>query len=85
MEDHGMHFERDARGDWVVDPEQLASRLEIKPERLRHELRLGLITSRVEAGKDADEGCWRVTVRSRKAAWQGIFNDAGLLVSERRL
>ncbi|AWN39960.1 DUF6522 family protein [Methylobacterium durans] len=80
-----MHFERDTRGDWVVDPEQLASRLGINPGQLRHEMRLGLVTSRIEGGRDADQGCWRVTVRTRKAGWQGIFNDAGCLIRERRL
>jgi hypothetical protein len=80
-----MHFERDTHGDWVIDPEQLASRLGINPGHLRHEMRLGLVTSRIEAGKDADKGCWRVTVRTRKAAWQGVIDDAGCLISERRL
>lgn len=78
-----MHFERDTRGDWVIDPEQLASKLGINAAHLRHEMRLGLVTSRIEAGQGADEGYWRVTVRTRKAAWQGIIDDAGCLVSER--
>lgn len=80
-----MHFERDTHGDWVIDPEQLASRLGINPGHLRHEMRLGLVTSRIEAGEEADEGCWRVTIRTRKAVWQGVIDDAGWLVSERCL
>ena len=36
-----MYFERDTHGDWVVDPEQLASRPGINPGHLRHEMRLG--------------------------------------------
>ncbi|KQQ14390.1 hypothetical protein ASF56_24355 [Methylobacterium sp. Leaf122] len=111
-----MHFERDTRGDWVIDPEQLASKLginaahlrhemrlglvtsrieagqgtdegywrvTINAAHLRHEMRLGLVTSRIEAGQGTDEGYWRVTIRTRKAAWQGIIDDAGCLVSER--
>jgi hypothetical protein len=80
-----MHFERDTHGDWVIDPEQLASKLGINPGHLRHEMRLGLVTSRIGAGKEADEGCWRVTIRTRKATWQGVIDEAGCLVSERRL
>ncbi|MGH1575064.1 DUF6522 family protein [Methylobacterium sp. P31] len=80
-----MQFERDTHGDWVIDPEQLASGLGINPGHLRHEMRLGLVTSRIGAGKDADKGCWRVTVRTRKAAWQGVIDDAGCLISGRRL
>ncbi|ABY28545.1 DUF6522 family protein [Methylorubrum extorquens] len=78
-----MHFERDTRGDWVIDPEQLAFKLGINAAHLRHEMRLGLVTSRIEAGQGTDEGYWRVTIRTRKAAWQGIIDDAGCLVSER--
>ncbi|KQQ13785.1 hypothetical protein ASF59_20065 [Methylobacterium sp. Leaf121] len=78
-----MHFERDTSGDWVIDPEQLASKLGINAAHLRHEMRLGLVTSRIEAGQGTDEGYWRVTIRTRKAAWQGIIDDAGCLVSER--
>ncbi|SOR26844.1 conserved protein of unknown function [Methylorubrum extorquens] len=78
-----MHFERDTSGGWVIDPEQLASKLGINAAHLRHEMRLGLVTSRIEAGQGTDEGYWRVTIRTRKAAWQGIIDDAGCLVSER--
>ncbi|AWN44319.1 hypothetical protein DK389_02020 [Methylobacterium durans] len=80
-----MHFERDARGDWVVDPEHLAARPGINPGHLRHEMRLGLVTSRIEAGQGIDGGCWRVAVRTRKTAWQGIIGSDGNVLSERRI
>nr|WP_321182394.1 DUF6522 family protein [Methylobacterium sp. Leaf122] len=47
-------------------------------------MRLGLVTSRIEAGQGTDEGYWRVTVRTCEAVWQGIIDDAGCLISERR-
>jgi hypothetical protein len=80
-----MHLDRNGQGDWMIDPEQLASRLDINPGHLRHKMRLGLVTSRVEAGQDEDAGNWRVTVRVGQKAWQGIFDEAGGLTSERML
>ncbi|WP_336492133.1 DUF6522 family protein [Methylobacterium nigriterrae] len=80
-----MHLDRNGQGDWIIDPEQLASRLDIIPGHLRHKMRLGLVTSRVEAGQHEDAGNWRVTVRTGQKAWQGIFDAAGNLTSERML
>ena len=80
-----MHLDRNGQGSWFIDPEQLASRLDILPGHLRHKMRLGLVTSRVEAGQDEDAGNWRVTVRVDRKAWQGIFDEAGNLSSERMI
>ena len=80
-----MHLDRNGQGDWIIDPEQLASRLDINSGHLRHKIRLGLVTSRVEAGPDEDAGNWRVTVRFGRKAWQGIFDEAGGLTNERML
>jgi hypothetical protein len=80
-----MHLERNEQGDWILDPEQLAARLGLNSAHLRHKMKLGLVTSRIEAGHDEDEGNWRVTVRAGDGAWQGIFDDAGSLTSERML
>jgi Family of unknown function (DUF6522) len=80
-----MHLDRNGQGDWIIDPEQLAARLGLNPGHLRHKMRLGLVTSRVEAGQDEDAGNWRVTVRVGQKAWQGIFDEAGGLTSERML
>jgi len=85
MKGHAMHLDRDGQGDWIIDPEQLASRLDINPGHLRHKIRLGLVTSRIEAGKDEDAGSWRVTVRAGGKAWQGIFDETGSLTRESML
>ena len=78
-----MRFNLDERGDWVVHPADLASKLGMTPESLQHQMRLGLVTSRIERGSDEDEGRSRVTVRTGRASWEGIFDVAGSLISER--
>ena len=80
-----MRFDRNARGEWVVDPDELARKLGISSEQLKTERMLGLVHTRVVTGRGADKGRSQVTVRCREAAWQGIFDCAGCLINERRL
>jgi hypothetical protein len=77
-----MRFDRDVRGDWLVDPSDLACRLGITSNDLQRRMKLGLVTSRVERGTQEDEGRSRVTVRCGNAAWRGIFDKAGCVISE---
>lgn len=39
----------------------------------------------MEKGVDADVGRTRVTIRVAKSIWEGIFDDAGQLLSEKML
>jgi Family of unknown function (DUF6522) len=48
-----MCIEQDQRSDDVLDATALAEKLSISPEYLRRRMRLGLVTSRVEAGDAA--------------------------------
>ena len=48
-----MRIEQDQCGDDVLDATALAEKLSIPPEYLRCQMRLGLVTSRVEAGDAA--------------------------------
>ncbi|KQP82875.1 DUF6522 family protein [Methylobacterium sp. Leaf117] len=78
-----MRLERNARGDWMLDPTQLHSRLMINPSLMRQKMRLGQVTSRIEKGIEEHVGTWRVTLRVATSVWEGIFDDAGMLMSER--
>ena len=80
-----MHLERTAQGDWMIDPEHLASRLSMNSGQMRHKMQLGLVTSRIYRGIDEHAGTWRVTVRVALTEWEGIFDDAGELISESNL
>jgi hypothetical protein len=77
-----MRFDRDARGDWLVDPSDLACRLAITSKDLRRRMKLGLVTSRVERDSQEDDGRLRVTVRCGNVAWRGIFDETGCVISE---
>lgn len=78
-----MRLERNVHGDWMLDPEQLHSRLMINPGLMRQKMRLGLVTSRIEKGVDADIGKSRVTIMVAKSTWEGIFDEDGWLKSEK--
>ncbi|TXN08261.1 hypothetical protein FV222_01110 [Methylobacterium sp. WL103] len=80
-----MRLARNDRGDWMLDPEQLHSRLMINPGLMPQKMRLALVTSRIEEGVDADDGRSRVTIRVANATWEGIFDHDGGLMSEKML
>ena len=52
---------------------------------MRQKMRLGLVTSRIYKGEDVHAGTWRVTVRVALTEWEGIFDDAGNLMTEQML
>ncbi len=78
-----MRFDCNVRGEWLVDPDELAAKLNISPTCLMEEQRLGLVRTRVESGRESDAGYSRVTVQSRESIWQGVFDPKGALISER--
>lgn len=80
-----MRLTLDQFGDWIVDPIEIAIRLNMTELHLRFLMKLGLVTSRIEAGSGDDEGRSRVTIRTHQIAWQGVFDEAGDLLSERQL
>ncbi|GEP12753.1 DUF6522 family protein [Methylobacterium gnaphalii] len=77
-----MHLALDTGGAWLVDPDELAGRLGIATSHLLSQMRRGLLTSRIEPGRDEDEGRYRVTVQAENAGWEGIFDGSGALLSE---
>ncbi|MER2264124.1 DUF6522 family protein [Methylobacterium oxalidis] len=79
-----MRFDRDVRGEWIVDPNELAAKLGITLRLLQDERNLGLVHTRVDAGHGGNEGRSRVTVRCRVATWRGVFDEQGRLINERR-
>lgn len=77
-----MHLERNTRGDWFLDPEQLASQFGAGPGQFRHDIRLGLVSSRIEIDRDEDQSNIRVTVRFQKRTWRGVFDEHGSLIRD---
>lgn len=69
-------------GDLYVEPEFLAGRLCLTQQELRRRMRIGLVTSLVEAGAGDDEGRRRVTVRCGRIAWRAIVDHDNVVTSE---
>jgi hypothetical protein len=66
----------------VLDATALAKKLSISPEDLRRRMRLGQVTSLVEAGEGEDAGLRRLTVRCSAAVWRAVVDADGRMVDE---
>ena len=77
-----MRIERDQRGDYVLEPTALAEKLSIPPEDLRRRMRLGLVTSLVEAGEGEHAGLRRLTVRCGDEVWRAVIDATGRIIEE---
>jgi hypothetical protein len=77
-----MRIEQDPSGDYVLDATALAEKLLIPPEDLRRRMRLGLVTSLVEAGEGEHAGLHRLTVRCGAAVWRAVLDADGQIVGE---
>ena len=77
-----MKLERDPKGDFFIDPSMLADRLAMDAGDLRRRMRLGLVTSIVEAGDGDDLGNQRLTLRSGNTVWRIIVDAELNIVSE---
>lgn len=80
-----MKLERDANGDFFVDPAMLAQRLCLTANELQRMMRLGLVTSTVESGTGSDEGQQRLTVRCGNFVWRAVIDAEQHIVSEEAL
>ena len=80
-----MRIERDQRGDYVLDASALAEKLSIPPEHLRRRMRLGLVTSLVEAGEGEHAGLRRLTVRCGDEVWRAVLDADDQIIEEERV
>ncbi|WP_245252987.1 DUF6522 family protein [Methylobacterium sp. PvR107] len=70
------------KGDWLVDPRDLSSRLGVNPTELKRLNRTGRLDSRIASGHGEDEDRTLITIRLAERGWRGIFDRAGTLVRE---
>lgn len=80
-----MKLERDADGNFFIDPAMLAQKLCLTANELQRMMRLGLVTSTVEAGVGSDEGQQRLTVRRGNFIWRAVIDAEHHIVSEEAL
>ncbi|MGH1570250.1 DUF6522 family protein [Methylobacterium sp. P31] len=77
-----MKLEIGHRGDWVVDPRELAPRLGVSATDLKRTERAGRVDARIASGSGEGAGLTRVTVRLYDRGWRGVFDQSGALVTE---
>ena len=80
-----MRIERGERGADVLDAAALAEKLSIPPEDMRRCIRLGLVTSLVEAGEGEHTGLRRLTVRCGAAVWRAVVDADDPIIGEERV
>src|SRR5215210_7203355 len=80
--DRCMRIERDQRGNYLLDAVALAEKLSIPSEDLRRRMRLGLVTSLVEAGEGEDAGLRLLTVCCGAEVWRAVVDADGRIVEE---
>lgn len=77
-----MKLERDAGGDYVLDPAVLTQKLSVPEDELRQLMRLGQVTSVVEDGRGEDAGRQRLSVRCGDMVWRVVVDAQLNVVSE---
>jgi hypothetical protein len=77
-----MRIERDQRGDYVLEATALAETFSIPADDLRCRMRLGWVTSLVEAGEGEDAGLHRLTVRCGAEVWRAVIDVDDRIVEE---
>lgn len=77
-----MRLDLGAKGDWIVDPSELATRFQVSAAFLERLKRQGLLQAFIKPGEatGSDETC--VTVNVMNQVWRGYFDKTGTLVRE---
>jgi hypothetical protein len=77
-----MKLERDAQGDFFIEPRLLALRFSLRPDDLRRRMRLGQVISRVEDGQGSDSGHRRVWLRCDNMVWRAVLDADHRVIAE---
>ncbi|GJE12575.1 DUF6522 family protein [Methylobacterium longum] len=70
------------KGDWIVDPRELAARLDVRVRDLKRMEKRGQVDAKLATGDGDDTGLSRVTIRLPDRGWCGTFDQGGALLSE---
>ena len=77
-----MNIARDGRGDFVLDPTQLAARFALTPDDFRSRMQRGLVLSTVETGLGDDEGTTRLSLRLGNRLWRAVLDAEDRVTNE---
>jgi hypothetical protein len=77
-----MRIERNGRGDSVLNPDELATKLRLSADELHRRVKAGRVTSLVEVGQGENAGLCRLTARCGGAVWRAIVGPDGSINRE---
>ncbi len=77
-----MRLNLGIKGDWLVDPSELAARFGIGTEHLKRLKLLHQVEAFIEPTDPSAPDETRVKVRMLSQVWRGIFDQSGELIRE---
>ncbi|WP_267361704.1 MULTISPECIES: DUF6522 family protein [unclassified Methylobacterium] len=70
------------KGNWIVDPRELAARLDVRVRDLKRMEKRGQVYAKLATGDGEEAGLSRVTVRLPDRGWSGTFDQGSALIKE---
>lgn len=77
-----MRIERNGKGDFILDPAEIARRFGLAPQDFRRQQEQGLVKSTVEVGEGEDAGTSRLSLRIGNRIWRAVLDENGQVLRE---
>ncbi|SSC68443.1 DUF6522 family protein [Ciceribacter selenitireducens] len=77
-----MQIERDGKGDFILDPAEIARRFGLAPQDFRRQQAQGLVKSTVEVGEGEDAGTSRLSLRIGNRIWRAVLDGDDRVIRE---
>lgn len=77
-----MRIERDGKGDFILDPAEIARRFGLAPQDFRRQQEQGLVKSTVEVGEGEDAGTSRLSLRIGNRIWRAVLDGDDRVIRE---
>lgn len=77
-----MQIERDGKGDFILDPAEIARRFGLAPQDFRRQQEQGLVKSTVEVGEGEDAGTSRLSLRIGNRIWRAVLDGDDRVIRE---
>ncbi|MBC7314658.1 MAG: hypothetical protein H5U11_19365 [Rhizobium sp.] len=77
-----MRIERNGKGDFILDPAEIARRFGLAPQDFRRQQEQGLVKSTVEVGEGEDAGTSRLSLRIGNRIWRAVLDGDDRVIRE---
>lgn len=77
-----MQIERDGKGDFILDPAEIARRFGLAAQDFRRQQEQGLVKSTVEVGEGEDAGTSRLSLRIGNRIWRAVLDGDDRVIRE---